>query len=262
MPEVQHWDEPPTVLVVGSTRRPRMWVAVAVALLAVAILKPWGPDKAGRETAAPRAGPGITTPTQGPTPTADRSAKGLAEPICLGSVHWLLASVERWRDKPAPGAVGPEPLFGLVRVWRALAPVAMASGPTDPGIPYVRVSAFAVLTLGWCAPVVGNPESIQPATMTAWLIVQGVARPIDLVQVEPAVGSTPYAAMYGPPIRCAGPCPTLDDRLGPGSISWAAGRYVFRYENPGVLGEVWFAVDLDLAWQVAEPTAPASPGLH
>ena len=262
MPEDQPWEQPSTVVVAAATRRPRIWIAAVVLLVAVAILKPWGADKPDRADGAPRGRPAITAGVAGPSPTADLSAKGLAEPICLGSGHWLVASVEWWRDRPAPNTGVPEPLFGLVRVWRTVEPAAIAAGPADPAIPSVRVSAFDVPSLGWCAPVVDASRLIQPATVSAWLIVSGLARPIQLDQVAPANGSTPFGALYGPPFRCDGPCPTLDDRFGPGSKSWAPGRYVFRYGRPDGFGEFWFAVELELTWRVPEPTTPASSGVH
>lgn len=227
--------------------------SVAVALLAVAvlvglaILKPWGAGNP-EATAAPRPINSVAVVVT-PAPTEDLTAGGLAAPICLGTGAWRVATLERWRTQD-------------VRVWRAIEPVANASGPTDPSIPSVPVVAVELTGLGWCAPSYGPDTPDGPATVTAWFIQGGVASELLLHQVRPAEGTTPIAALYVPLTRCPEPtvCAPLLPELVPGP--WVTGRVVFRYVDEGAGRTAWFAAEVEILppATVAPSTQPTGGG--
>jgi hypothetical protein len=186
-----------------------MWLVAG--LVVVAAVKPWG---AAAPVAPLRPDPAAPTLEVTPLPTLDRTPEGLAMPACLGTGAWRIATLERWRD-------------GDVRVWRAIVPLASASGPLDPAIPTVPVFADLVTGLGWCAPAFGPEEPIGPANVNAWLVTARGADPLTLRQVQPADGVTPIAALYLP---ADGP--------------WASGLVVFRYEDTGTGRVGWFGAEL------------------
>lgn len=199
-----------------------MWIVAACVL--VAVLKPWGGG--GPVPATLR--PDVARPVEAtPVPTEDRTATGLALSTCLGTGAWRVASLETWRNRD-------------VRVWRAIEPVATASGPLDPSIPSVPVVADVLHGLGWCAPAYGPAQPVGPARVRAWQVVDGAARALALRQVQPAEGSTPIAALYLP---ASGP--------------WTSGLVVFRYDDTGTGVSSWFAADLRIL-QPAPTEAPAS----
>jgi|GEM_PF-3118333 hypothetical protein len=188
-------------------------LGLVIVLLVVAILKPWTGGTAeptGRlsvATAAPI--------TATPIPTEDRTADGLALPICLGTGAWRIASLETWQTQD-------------VRVWRAIEPITDATGPLDPAIPSVPIVAIQLTALGWCAPAYGTDKPIGPAIVTAWTIHDGAAEPLALRQVRPTDGVTPIAALYVPLTR------------------WSTEDVVFRYFDSATTKEAWFAADITI----------------
>ncbi len=211
----------PVALVQPPRPAPRLnaLVWLAAALVVIAVLKPWGGGGRVAETLRPdAAGPVDVTPA----PTEDRSATGLALPICLGTGAWRVATLETWRSRD-------------VRVWRAIEPIAKATGPTDPAIPSVPVVADVLGGLGWCAPAFGDGQPAGPATVRAWAVADGAARAISLRQVQPVDGVTPIAALYLP-----------------AGGAWTSGRVVFEYTDDGSDLVAWFAADL----QILPPPSP------
>lgn len=214
-------------------------LGLAVALLVVAILKPWDWGAAaptGRLGVGPVESAEVT-----PIPTEDRSAEGLALPICLGTGGWRIASLETWQTQD-------------VRVWRAIEPVTSATGPLDASIPSVPIVAIQLTALGWCAPAFGDGLPVGPSTVTAWSVHGSAAEPLELRQVRPTEGVTPIAALYVPLSLC--PEPTICAPLLPAPIPrpWATERVVFRYIDAGTK-EAWFAADIT----ILPPTPSASP---
>ncbi|MEA2673848.1 MAG: hypothetical protein QOI92_1040, partial [Chloroflexota bacterium] len=165
-------------------------LGVVIALLAVLILKPWtgGTPEPSRFVSVASAAPATATPI----PTEDRTADGLAIPVCLGSGAWRVASLETWQTQD-------------VRVWRAIEPIADTTGPLDPAIPSVPIVAIELTALGWCAPAYGTDKPVGPAIVTAWTIHDGEALPLQLRQVRPAHDVTPIAALYVPLTLCPNP---------------------------------------------------------
>ena len=217
--------------------------AVVALVIAIAFVKPWG--EVGK---APTPGPRrvAATATAGPTPqpTEDESAEGLAAPVCLGAGAWRIASIETWRDHD-------------VRVWRAVEPVAAASGPLDPAIPTVPLLGLEVEALGWCAPAYGAEQPVGPARVDGWIVLNGVATLLELRQVLPPRGSTALAGLYVPVAPCAlgVPCAPAQTRFV--TQRWVTGRVVFRYEDRGAGTTLWFGADVEL-YAPAGPGAPAT----
>lgn len=236
------FEPPQTVVVAGSSHVPWKRSAAVLVLLALAILKPWGDDTGVSHPPPPArtAGPPVAVPS----PTPDLSAEGLAEPICLGTGAWLVASIEQWRTHP-------------VRVWKVIEPIDDATGPTDPLIPSVPVVAYTVPALGWCAPAWGPGRPVGPVNVTAWRVVDGLAESIELRQVLPALLKTPLGALYGPRTQCGAGCPSPAPGASPIPETWLLGRYVFRYEDEGRPEVLWFAADLEQLPPLVEP--PPAP---
>jgi hypothetical protein len=235
----------PETLRVGPPGRPALnLVMIVVALVTLAVLKPWG--EAGLHAIAPPQRPSIDRePT--PIPTPDTSTRGLAEPICLGPITWRVTSLERWRTQG-------------VRVWQAVDPIAGVTDPIDPRVPSVLAAAFDITALGWCAPTFGSRQPVGPAVVDAWLVTGSGTTPVELRRLVPLPGPSEFGALYAPP----GPCTSLCGRPADASprsapSSWPTGRYVFRYRNAGT-GDLWFAVDV---LQIPPlPGASSSPETH
>jgi hypothetical protein len=214
-------------------------LGVVIVLLAVAILKPWT-FGTGQPTGLLGVVP-IESAAITPMPTEDRSAEGLAIPICLGTGGWRVASLETWRTQD-------------VRVWRAIDPIAAATGPLDPAIPSVPIVAIQLTALGWCAPAFGDVMPVGPAIVTAWSVKDGQAAELQLRQVRPLDGITPIAALYVPLTRC--PETTLCAPLLPTPVPrpWSTERIVFRYRDDATTNLSWFAADIEIL-----PPSAATP---
>ena len=201
--------------------------------MSLAILKPWG---IGSPPGTPRPDVTVaaTTVPLTPIPTEDRSADGLAAPICLGTGGWRIASLESWRTQD-------------VRVWRAIEPIADATGPLDPAIPSVPIVAVRIAALGWCAPAFGPDRPVGPVNVTASFIRDDVASELALLQVHPTDGSTPIAALYVP--------------LLPGGVPghWETGRVVFRYRDSGTGRVLWLAADITILPPGSDATSAPIP---
>jgi hypothetical protein len=222
-------------------RRPDTTLATALGVVAVlvalAILKPWG---AGSPAATlPLLAVAPTAAAIMPAPTEDRTADGLAAPICLGSEGWRIASLERWRAED-------------VRVWRAIEPIADASGPLDPAIPAVPIVAVELTSLGWCAPTSGLGRPTGPAQVTAWSVRDGSAAELRIRQVLPIEGVTPIAALYVALTVCTEVADCVPLLPAPAPRRWDNERVVFRYTDLGAKRTSWLAADVT----ILPPTVP------
>jgi hypothetical protein len=171
--------------------------------------------------------------TATPVPTEDRTADGLASPICLGTGAWRVASLETWQTQD-------------VRVWRAIEPIAHATGPLDPAIPSVPIVAIQLTALGWCAPAYGPDKPVGPAIVTAWTLDGGAALPLQLRQVRPTDGVTPIAALYLPLTRCPNPPTCSPEPSAPVPTAWATDHIVFHYQDTATTTQAWFAADITI----------------
>ena len=212
---------------------------VAVLLVTLAILKPWG-SLGVPATAPPR--PIVTAEPVGSPAATATTPEGLAGPVCLGTGGWRIASLETWRTQD-------------VRVWRALEPAVDAIGPLDQAIPVVPIIALEVQAMGFCAPAYGPDKPVGPANVAAWRVEDGRATDLPLLQVLPEEGTTPYAALYRPLGGCnaAGSCPGVFPRV---ARPWETGRVVFRYTDEGMASVAWFAVDLTIVPDTPTGSAP------
>jgi hypothetical protein len=231
-PSVDEDIEPAVTRVQSPRDAPRlaatMWLAAA--FVVIAVLKPWGGG--GPITATLR--PGVAVPVEPtPVPTEDRTARGLAASTCLGTGGWRVATLETWQGRD-------------VRVWRAIEPVALASGPLDPRIPTVPVVADVLSALGWCAPAFGPEQPVGPARVRAWQVIDGIARSVTLHRVLPEEGITHIAALYLP-----------------ASGRWTTGLVVFQYADTGTGASAWFGADLRILGAPASSpaTSPGPPAL-
>src|ERR1700704_2071532 len=109
---------------VGPRRSTMPWIAVVVAALVLAIVKPWGPD--GRPSPSEPDGSGSPTAAipgasmvAGADPTANAALRG----VCHNTDAWLLATVETSRGQ-------------TLRVLRVVTPIP-AGRPIDASVPRV-----------------------------------------------------------------------------------------------------------------------------
>lgn len=217
--------------------------ALVAIVIGLAFLKPWGPA-GDSPTPGPRRVLAVATPA--PTPRSiDDSAEGLAGPVCLGAGAWRVASLETWRDQD-------------VRVWRAIEPVAEASGPLDPAIPTVGIFGLEVEAIGWCAPAYGSDRPIGPAQVDGWIVMDGIAHLLELRQVLPARGTTALAGLYVPMAPCALGVPCAPSQTRFIAQRWQTGRVVFRYQDRGASATRWFGADVELSLPT-EPDVTATP---
>jgi hypothetical protein len=230
---------------------------LVVALVVLTIVKPWD--------APPAAAPLIPLQPQrsevGPAATQDRSAEGIAEPVCLGTAGWRLATIERWRLVIA-GAIE----IQKVSVWRAMTPLGGSSeaeaptDPTDSRIPIIAVAGEEIDAVGWCAPADGPAKPIGPADVTLWRVDPAGPVVAPVHRILPASGTTQFAALYAGVADCSGSPACPGSQGGPlVAPSWTAGRYVFRYVDRGAGQAWWFGADIQvLAAPTAPPAAPAT----
>ena len=241
----------PVVLAHGRPAAER-WLTVAAIFVLVAIAKPWGgvesAGEGGRSGGLPGESPSSSASapvlvTASPTvwPGAVEAA---VSAICLDPGGWRFASIELWRDQ-------------TIRVWRAIDPVATATGPDDPTIPLIVVVSEGLPELGWCAPVVEDDPAIVSARVDAWRRTASGSAVIRLVRSHPPNGNSPFGALYGPPPSPATLAAPTDPESGGADVngssapaqtplhSWLDGTYVFRYGTAAGV-EAWFAVQVEL----------------
>lgn len=203
------------------------WIGLAVVLLGVAIVKPWGsagapppsPATGDRAQAIAEGGSATVAATRGPDATTRESATEAAvRSICFNPLSWRVATVERWRDQ-------------TIRVWRAIEPRIIATGPEDGRVPITPLVSEGVIELGWCAPVDGAAPMSGNAIVEVWRRTPSGAEPVTMSSQRPGPDTSPYGALYGAP---AAPVVTL----------WNDGTYVFHQRAPNGQ-ESWFGVDLE-----------------
>ena len=232
---------PPSRSPAGSTVA---GLLLAAALLAVA--KPWAglappAPPSGRPSSAVESGPG---PLPAPTPTSDPD-QALVSSFCLEPAGWRLFATERFANR-------------TVRIWKSMdPPVARATGPGDPAIPFVFEASGSVMNLGYCVPIRG-PETPRAETQTRIYRLDGALwTPVVAPQELPRAGASRLGGAWGPP---TGPDAS---GVGPATLSaagggWSSGTYVFRVTGEETLGEApferWFGVVLE----ILPPRAPGA----
>ena len=204
------------------------WAALVVILLVLAIVKPWGSNGVPpvSPAAADRAGtnPASVETTAQRTPAADAvSADAAVQSICFNPLSWRVATVERWRDQ-------------TIRVWRAIEPRAVATGPEDGRVPITPLVSEGVIELGWCAPVDGAVRLAGHAVVEVWHRTPTGAQPVTMTSQRPGPGTSPYGALYGSPAAAVSAASVV--------TLWNDGTYVFHQRAPNG-DDSWFGVDLE-----------------
>jgi hypothetical protein len=191
-------------------RTPERLVIVALVLLGLLVVKPWGP------TPEPATAPG---PAASVAPTPEVLFNDLP---CSGHM-WLVEADTRWAGQ-------------VVRSW-ILTDASTATGPTDPGIEFVVVAAQQVLSIGYCPAY--RDDSRPHDTVTIYRLAPTVAEvptePVRVPKEADAAANDLFAPRATPgPSGAAG-----------GPISWGPGRYVMRIQGPeGYLR--WLGVEIRL----------------
>jgi hypothetical protein len=214
----------------GDDRSPLMVAGLVAAFVALAILKPWAaagsqPSGADGTNAAVQVAPIDPQPhgSAARTPTDDAISE-----MCLEPGSWRTATIETWRDQ-------------TVRVWRAIDP-GPASRPLDPSIPIVPAVGSSIPAIGYCAPTSGPERPLGPATIRAWWVDGDAVERLELRQITPVSGVSPFGALFGPPAELGS------------TTSWPNGLVVFRYEEQ-VAGESrWFGIEISGTEEDRRPT--------
>jgi hypothetical protein len=201
-------------------RTPERLVIVALALLIVLVVKPWG------ATPEPASEPG---PVASVAPTPE--VLSFADLPCTG-LMWLVEADTRWGGD-------------VVRTW-ILTDAALATGPTDPRVTFVPVVAQQVLAIGYCPSY--KDDSRPHDKVTIYRLAPTVAVVPTQVVRAPREADASANDLYAP---AQPPAPTGAAISPPG---WPPGRYVMRIEGPnGYLR--WLGVEVRIV-----PTVQASPG--
>ena len=244
----------------------RRVVLLVAAFLVLAVAKPWSWASVSDDHRTVRDNPTDAAPSVAfPSAAARTSAPfRLAHSVLLTS-----ASLLEGGTAPASGDVACYPSSGWrvatvdgtgvdrLRTWYNLVP-GWGVGPTDPGIPLVRVFARDLVALGFCVPTTDG-QSIAMAGIQGWHIEGGRAVPIALARLA---GASPRDAalgsLFGSPSSSTGPAngpstsppsgaanPTTSPATAGGAGSWLDGRYVFLIRAGQADEEdIWFGVDV------------------
>ena len=217
---------------VGEDRSPLMVAALVAAFVGLAILKPWATAGSPGTPPSVVAGlnPAAASASGAPRPSgvgARTPTDDAIEEMCLEPGSWRTATIETWRDQ-------------TVRVWRAIDPEP-ASRPLDPSIPIVPAVGSSIPAIGYCAPTSGPGQPVGPATIRAWWVDGDAVEPLQLRQVTPASGVSPFGALFGPPAELGS------------TTSWPNGRVVFRYEEHGAGESRWFGIEISGTNEDARP---------
>lgn len=209
---------PTLVKVGGASPFTARWVAVALSLVAVLVIKPWG-DSGNATTAGPGSSGRAAAPVASARIEPSEPPRSPAEVIadeCRAPAGWRILTTERW-----PGRT--------VAIWWAIEPV-VAADPADPRIPYLSILAAGVPALGYCAPLFGPDRPPDTAMVHLWkALPDGKVEELHPVRLQPPFQSS-LVALYAPP-------GTAGERLDP-SATWLTGRYLFS------AADHWFGVDL------------------
>lgn len=228
-----------------------MIAALAVALVAVAIVKPWS-------AAGPSTPDGIAAL---PTPARAAVEAALVAPADSWSrpdareTGGVIAGLERARLLPGQVECGTSDWrivtlgeFGrwTVRTWIAITP-AEAAGPGDTSIPEVSLGESDVAGMGACAPSTASGAPGRASRIVqAWRTVVGGASTsalerVTLAQLDPLASGGPAAARSLTPksvTELFRPVPAV------ARGRWPAGRYVLLLASPDASADRWIAVEI------------------
>jgi hypothetical protein len=137
-------------------------VGVVVVALSLAIAKPWGAIDGAQTTAEARVVADARSATAPARELPADTDRAVVSEMCLEPSGWRLFAAERWPDRVA-------------RRWVHVVPLAGASGPADPRIPFINEPSLAVLSVGYCAPVSGLERPPPSVSTTIYLLRRGGA---------------------------------------------------------------------------------------
>lgn len=235
----------------GPDRRAFGLVVIVLAVLLVAVVKPWGgaPPAADRTAVAIAPRQPLATPADSGRSRPRPSARADGEVIpCWSSDDWRAVTVER-RERQT------------VISWMAVDPVS-AGGADDPAIPVLRVVADHVMALGFCEPLSTDvPIESLPGALSVWRLTEESRSGDTIVtRVEPLRAAAPIEEDAAAVFR-------------PGSGEWRPGRYAVqvlataaRARDGRPLRGRWFGVEIvplphdAPQTQAPAPTASAAPG--
>ena len=214
----------------GGERGRGAWflIVAALALVAVAILKPWDVGRSvpggvpGSSPAAP------TVRVVGPAPPSSApilNADEIATSRCNRPLGWRTYTFETWNGR-------------RIRTWTALEPLAATDveGALDRRIPVVPAIGEVITAIGYCAPSAADSRPPPGVRVLVWAVApSGVVRALEPRRIEPALASS-LSALFA--------YPDASGRRG-GPAPWPDGRYLFAILGPapGDYGR-WFAVDV------------------
>jgi hypothetical protein len=144
----------------SATTAVNLAVGVVVLALVLAIAKPW----ATIDRAQPRAEARVIADARSATTSAGETPadtdRAIVSEMCLEPSGWRLFAAERWPDRVA-------------RRWVHVVPLAGATGPADPRIPFIDEPSLAVLSVGYCAPVSGLERPPSSVSTTIYQLQRG-----------------------------------------------------------------------------------------
>lgn len=217
--------------------------AVVVALIAIAIVKPWDalglerPDATGGllpATASIRADDSTAVRSIDPSaPAPDPASPSLApgQLGCGAPDGWRLVTVGWLAGRPSS-------------MQAAAAAVTKVSGPADPAVGSLPAGEAPVAAVGACEPGptsgLADERVTRPAVRVvgAWRVDGPSPAPVPLRDRGPAAASAEVVQLYAP-------------RVG----AWGAGRYVLELEA-GQAGTTWVGFTIGLAPSPAPHAAP------
>lgn len=204
MDEEPNDDESHTVVVgFGHSRglRAERLATLALVLIIVAIIKPWGPGSPPAAVIRPsETALATAVPTVGPL---------LADLPCVGG-RWSVEADERWVET-------------VLRTW-VLTDAVEATGPTDPAIRFVTVAAQQVISLGYCAAF-GDDAGLKPTVTFFRLTPYPMIVPTTTFRMAPEAEAA--ANVLFRPAAIPKPSALVVEPM-----TWPAGRYVMRIDGP------------------------------
>ena len=195
---------------------------VALVLLVLAILKPWGPTP-DPATVAPRY---TLTPTE---------ILNFADLPC-SSRMWLIEADTRWAGQ-------------VVRSW-ILTDAAEATGPTDPRIRFVVVAAQEVLSIGYCPSY--RDDNRPHDQLTIYQLEPTVTIVPTTTLRVPQDADAAVNELFAP-LSTPGPSGQPARQ-----VAWEAGRYVIRIEGSGGYLR-WLGLEIRLIAAGGTPPTGGTP---
>ena len=186
---------------------------VGLALILVAIVKPWGGPAAAPSAVAP-------PPDRQPVAVEPTPAGPVVDPAC-SSGRWPIEADERWAGQ-------------VVRTW-LLTDAVTADGPADPRIRFVVVAAQQVVSLGYCPPY---DDDVRPNDALSIYRLSPLPIVVPTVPIRMSHEANADANLLFRPAAPAGAsspsgassAPGPGSSLPAGPPTWPAGRYVLLVE--------------------------------